>query len=252
MTFEEAGARFAQLRAQYQAGALPPAQYQQMLAQLQVQDPAGRWWQIEPNSGQWVTWNGSQWVPAQGAAAAPAPQAYAQAAPQAYAQPMPQGYAQPQGYPAQQPRYPAPAQQPYAQPQGYGQPGYPPQPQQQSVTVPGKKGGSAIWDGLAPVVPGLAVGVLQQWPTYKKDPTALASFAIPSLLPAVLIPLVPVIGRYVAILLVLGCLAWLSWPLIQQASDLAGNAKALQRHAGRGLVGVSMLYMIPRIWRAGK
>ena len=43
-------------------------------------------------------------------------------------------------------------------------------------------------------MPGLAVGVLQQWPVYKKDPTLLAGFAIPSLLPAVLVPLVPVIS----------------------------------------------------------
>jgi hypothetical protein len=249
MTFEEAGGRFAQLRAQYQSGALPPAQYQQMLAQLQVQDPAGRWWQIEPNSGQWVTWNGTQWTPAQSAAAAGA-QSYAQPAPQPY----PQVYPQQQRFPAPQPYAQAPAypqQQGYPQPQGYPQQqGYP--PQQQTVTVPGKKHGMAIWEGLAPVVPGLAVGLLQQWPLYKKDPAALAGFAIPSLLPAILVPLVPVIGRYVAILLVLGCLVWLSWPVIQQAADLVGNAKSLQGHAGRGLVGVSLLYMIPRIWRAGK
>ena len=54
------------------------------------------------------------------------------------------------------------------------------------------------FEGLAPVVPGLAVGLLQQWQLYKKDPAALAGFAIPSLLPAILVPLVPVIGRYVA------------------------------------------------------
>ena len=181
-------------------------------------------------------WNGAQWVAAQAAAVAPAPQPYAQPAPQAYPHAyQPQPYAQPPG-------------QGYPPPQAYPQP----QPQQQSVTVPGKKHGLAIWDGLAPVVPGLVIGVLQQWPAYKKDPAMLVGFAVPSLLPAILVPLVPVIGRFAAIVLVLGCLTWLSWPVIQQAGDLLGNAKAIQGHAGRGLVGVSLLYLIPRIWRAGR
>jgi len=237
MTFEEAGARFAQLRAQYQAGALPPAQFQQALAQLQVQDPAGHWWQIDPNSAQWMMWNGAQWALPQAAAAAPAP--YAQPAPQAYA---PAQWGGPPGLPFSS----------SSQPQGRPAPQAYPQPQQQAITVPAKKHGLAVWDGLTPVIPGLAIGLLQQWPAYKKDPMLLAGFAIPSLLPAILVPLVPVIGRFVAILLVLGCLAWLSWPVIQQGAGLMGDAKAIQGHAGRGLVGVSLLYLIPRIWKAGK
>jgi hypothetical protein len=203
MTFEEAGARFGQLQAQWRTGMLQPAQYQQMVAQLGVQDSSGRWWQLEPNSGQWMMWNGTQWVLAQQAAAMP------QYVPQA-------------------------AQQ------------------QRTMTVPSKQAGPAIWEGLASVLPGFVIEMLQRWPVYQKDPAALASFAVPSLLPGVLLPLVPTIGRVAAILLVLGCLGWLSWPLISQAGEILGNAKAVQSHAGRGLVGVSMLYLIPRIWKAGR
>ncbi len=200
MTFEEAGARYTQLQAQWRAGTLPPAQYQQMVAQLGVQDPAGRWWQLEPNSGQWMMWNGAQWVSAQQQAATPA---------------------------------------------------FAPFPQPRAVAMPGHKSGPAIWEGLFSVLPGIVIEMLQRWPVYQKDPAALANFAAPAILPGVLLPLVPTIGRWVAIVLVLGCLAWLSWPLIAQSGSMLGNAKAVQSHAGRGLVGLSLLYLIPRIWRAG-
>lgn len=204
MTFEEAGARFVQLQAQWRAGALQPAQYQQMVAQLRVQDASGRWWQLDGATGQWLLWDGAQWVLPQQAAT---PQHVAPAVPQA-----------------------AP---------------------QRVVTVPAKKVGSGIWDGLVPVLPGFVIEMLQRWPVYQQDPALLANFAVPSLLPAIVVPLVPVIGRAAAILIVLGCLGWLSWPLISQAGVMLGNASALQTHAGRGLVGVSLVYLIPRIWKAG-
>lgn len=202
MTFEEAGQRFAHIQTQYRAGALPPAHYHQLVAELRVRDPQGRWWQIDPNSSQWLMWNGSQWAPA-----APA---------------------QPHGHPH-------PLAQPHAQ----------------SVTVQPKPAAPAIWEGLASVLPGFVIEMLQRWPVYQKDPALLAGFAVPSMLPAVLLPLTPAIGRAVSILIVLGCLAWLSWPVISQWSEIVGNAKGVQAHAGRGLVGVSLLYLIPRIWRAG-
>jgi len=110
----------------------------------------------------------------------------------------------------------------------------------------------AVWEGLASVAPGFVIQMLQGWPSYQKDPRLLASFAVPTLLPALLVPLARYIGRFVSILLVLGCLAWLSWPLLSHASELMGNPQGVQKQAGRGLVGVSLLYLIPRIWRAGK
>lgn len=192
MTFEEAGQRFTQLQSQWRAGALPLDQYHQRIAELRLQDPSGRWWQIDPNSSQWLTWNGTQWAPA-----------------------------------------------------NHNQPG------SQSVAIQHKPAAPAIWEGLASVLPGFVIEMLQRWPVYQKDPSLLANFAVPSLLPAVLLPLTPRIGRIAGILIVLGCLAWISWPLISQWTEVVGNAKAVQTHAGRGLVGVSLLYLIPRIWRAG-
>ena len=93
--------------------------------------------------------------------------------------------------------------------------------------------------------------MLQRWPVYQKDLELLAGFAVPSLLPSLLLPLVPRIGRWAAIFVVLGCLAWLSWPLVAQWSSIVGNPQAVLGSAGRGLVGVSLLYLIPRIWRTG-
>lgn len=201
MTFEEAGARFVQLQAQWRDGLLQPAQYQQMVAQLSVQDPSGRWWQLEANTGQWLVWNGAQWVPGQVVA-------------------TPQHIA-------------------------------PPMPPQRPMAVPAKVAGPPIWEGLFSVLPGFGIEMFQRWPIYQKDPAALANFAVPSMLPALLVPLVPTIGRVAAILIVVGCLGWLSWPLIAQSGAMLGSAKAAQSHAGRGLVGLSLVYLIPRIWRAG-
>jgi hypothetical protein len=228
MTFEEAGARFAQLQAQYRSGMIQPAQFQQMVAQLAVQDPAGRYWQLEANSGQWMVWNGTQWSWPQQAAA-----------------------------PVQQPAVAYPAQAPQYPQQSMQYPGQQPMPAQYAVqpapqatlTVQGKKAGPPIWEGLAPVVPGFVIGLAQNWPAYSKSPADMAGFAIPSLLPAILVPLVPYIGRVVAIIIVLGCLVWLSWPVVSNLSAILGNAKAVQSHAGRGLVGVSLIYLLPRIWK---
>jgi hypothetical protein len=78
MTFEEAAQRYAVLRQQRDAGQLSDPQFRQMVAQLSVADPQGAYWQLDPDSGQWLTYNGSAWVTP---GAAPAPQ---------YAQPYPQ------------------------------------------------------------------------------------------------------------------------------------------------------------------
>jgi len=88
---------------------------------------------------------------------------------------------------------------------------------------------------------------VQGWPSYSNNISMMAGFVVPSLLPAVLVPLVPRVGRAVAIIVVMGCLAWLSWPILMQLSTLLGNAHAVQAQAGRGLVGLSLVYLIPRI-----
>jgi len=232
MTFEEAGAYFVQLQAQYRSRAISPAQFQESVGQLRLQDGGGKWWQIEPESGRWMTWDGTQWTwPAAEQQAVPAPLA---------------------AYPTQPAAYPTPVAAVY--PAG-GAGLYPPMGNvtapyggQSSLTVPGKKSHVGIWEGFAPVLPGLTIGLVQNWRAYQKDPVIAAGFVVPSLLPALLVPLVPYIGRVVALLAVIGCLVWLSWPMIAQ-TGLLGNAKAMQTHAGRGLVGLSLLYLLPRIWR---
>jgi hypothetical protein len=223
MSFEEAGRQFAQLQAQYLAGQLPLAQFQQMVAQLRVLDSAGIWWQINPDSAQWMMWNGTQWV---------------------VPQPMPQPAYQPMQPVMQQPAtsYSIPRPQMPQSTPAYGMP-------QATLTVRDKNAVPAIWEGLAPVIPGLAIGLVQGWPQYSANHALLAGFLIPSLLPTVLVPLVPKIGRTIAICLVLVCLIWLSWPVLTQLSAMVGNAKAVQAHAGRGLVGISLVYLIPRIWK---
>jgi len=237
MTFEEAGARFVQLQSQWRAGMLTPAQYQQIAAQLSVQDSTGRWWQLDPNSGQWMAWNGAQWVIPQQAAA---PQYVPQTAVPQYVQ---------QAAPQYAPQAVAPPHAPQIAPLPYA-----PQAatQQRTLRVPARKIGPTLIDGLAPVLPGIAIEMFQRWSIYRQDPLLLANFAVPSLLPTVVMPLVPTIGRVAATLIVLGCLGWLSWPLISHASEITGSAAAVQSHAGRGLVGVSMIYIIPRIWKAGR
>lgn len=88
MTFEEAGQAYSQLRAQLQAGQITPAQFTEAAGQLRLQDASGNWWQIDPNSGHWLYWNGSNWVPGGEAATQvhrPQPAAQVQARP-----PLPQ------------------------------------------------------------------------------------------------------------------------------------------------------------------
>jgi hypothetical protein len=60
--FEEAGRRYAELRARYQAGQLDPRQFADSVARLRVQDGSGAWWTLDPTGGQWLRWNGSAWV----------------------------------------------------------------------------------------------------------------------------------------------------------------------------------------------
>ena len=62
MTFEEAANRYSELRVHRDAGQLGPQEFIQSVAQLRLQDSAGKWWQVEPASGNWLSWNGSAWV----------------------------------------------------------------------------------------------------------------------------------------------------------------------------------------------
>lgn len=220
MTLQEAAAQFAQLEAQYHAGHLPHAQFLAAAAALRAQDSSGAWWQIDPASRAWLQWNGTAWInPAQ-----PQPQSYAPP-PYSYHQP------QPQSYPPQPPRTPYAA---------------PPQPQ----AAPGGGSMKGAWEGLISVIPGLAVDGIQRWSVYKENPSMAVGVAAPALLSAILVPLVPKIGKLIPTIVVLACLAWLCWPVIEQWAEISKEAKGVQNQMGRGLVGMSLVYLIPRIWRS--
>ena len=53
MNFAEAERRFAELRQQYQQGRLTAAQFDEQLRAMMVQDPQGRWWAKERETGAW-------------------------------------------------------------------------------------------------------------------------------------------------------------------------------------------------------
>jgi hypothetical protein len=233
MTFEEASARFAQLEAMYRAGQMAHPQFVAAAGEIRVQDAAGAWWQIDPQTRAWLKWNGAAWVnPAQAQAQMQMPPA----APQAYQQPYPQQYA---------PQYPQ------ARPQGqaYAQPGAPVVVQSQQAAQSSMKG---AWDGLASVIPGLVVDGIQRWPVYRQNPQMAVGVAAPALISGLLLPMVPKIGRVIPMLVVLGCLGWLSWPVISGWAEISKETKGVQNQMGRGLVGMSRVYLIPRIWRMKK
>jgi hypothetical protein len=226
MTFDEASARFAQLEAMWRAGQMAQPQFMAAAGELRVQDASGAWWQIDPQTRAWLMWNGAGWVnPAQPQPSVAAPPVYAQA----YAQPQPQAYPQPYA------RGPQPGAQ------------YSAQAQPQAVA-----GGSAMkgaWDGLISVIPGLVVDGIQRWGVYKQNPSMMLGVAAPALISGILVPLVPKIGKVLPTIVVLGCLGWLCWPLIDQWAEISKESKGVQNQMGRGLVGMSLVYLIPRIWR---
>lgn len=76
MKFEQLQSRYRELVAQRQAGQINAGTFDTEVASLRTQDATQRWWQIDPASGQWLTWDGSQWraaSPPQDNVAEPAP-----------------------------------------------------------------------------------------------------------------------------------------------------------------------------------
>ncbi|MDG6256953.1 MAG: hypothetical protein QCH35_05065 [Methanomicrobiaceae archaeon] len=70
MNFEEARKRFARLTAQRKSGQISEEQFTATVNELRVLDASGVWWQPDPATGGWISWNGTAWVrgtPPQGA-----------------------------------------------------------------------------------------------------------------------------------------------------------------------------------------
>ena len=60
--FEEAAARYAELRADFDRGAVSRDGFLQQLSELRFQDATGTWWQITEDGQGWLKWDGSKWV----------------------------------------------------------------------------------------------------------------------------------------------------------------------------------------------
>ncbi len=62
-SFGEVEKRYAALRGQFQSRMLSKEQWTAAVNSLRAADAAGRTWQISPDTGKWIVWDGSQWLP---------------------------------------------------------------------------------------------------------------------------------------------------------------------------------------------
>jgi hypothetical protein len=61
MSFDEAERQLAAQRALWAAGRVSAEQFSASASGLRVEDASGRWWQLDPVSGQWLAWDGAAW-----------------------------------------------------------------------------------------------------------------------------------------------------------------------------------------------
>ncbi|MCS6826685.1 MAG: hypothetical protein NZ553_08745 [Caldilinea sp.] len=66
MTFNEVDQRYAELKLQFQAGAISEQEFDEALRALMIQDEQGRWWAKARETGQWNYYDPvmQNWVPA--------------------------------------------------------------------------------------------------------------------------------------------------------------------------------------------
>jgi len=64
MDFNELNQSYTALQQQLASRAITLEYYQQEVAKLRFMTPDGVWWQINPVTGGWLTWNGQAWIPA--------------------------------------------------------------------------------------------------------------------------------------------------------------------------------------------
>jgi hypothetical protein len=72
MQFHEADQAYRTLRASLTAGELSAPDFSAQVNALRVQGPDGAWWQINPNDGTWLKWDGARWIADQHPSAIPA------------------------------------------------------------------------------------------------------------------------------------------------------------------------------------
>ena len=61
MDFREAETRFRQLRENYRNGAISEESFLQAISQLMIQDAQGKYWTIDPKTGDWLYYDGHIW-----------------------------------------------------------------------------------------------------------------------------------------------------------------------------------------------
>jgi hypothetical protein len=126
----------------------------------------------------------------------------------------------------------------------------------QTVTIPrpatAPRSGARITDSLISLLPGIGIQFFQHGSTYLANPAAAARFLLPCLLSVVSVALVPRLGRWVAVLVIIPSLAYLLWPLISGFDAQAGATGLVQTQAGRGLAGMSLFYMLMNLVRSGR
>ena len=64
LSLSELSRQYAHLRARFDKQAISVQQYVEAVRQLQAQDEAGRWWAIDPQTGQYLTYSDEGWVEA--------------------------------------------------------------------------------------------------------------------------------------------------------------------------------------------
>ena len=63
MHYQEAERAYGALRMSLDSGKLSPEAFSTQVNALRVQGPDGAWWQINPQDGTWLRWDGSRWLP---------------------------------------------------------------------------------------------------------------------------------------------------------------------------------------------
>lgn len=60
--FDEMNHTFLNLKAQWAAGRMDRDTFVRKVYELRLTDDQGTWWQIDPDSGGWLRWDGSTWI----------------------------------------------------------------------------------------------------------------------------------------------------------------------------------------------
>ncbi|MCU0631153.1 MAG: hypothetical protein MUF37_08385 [Methanoregulaceae archaeon] len=63
MDFEEARKSYDTLILKLRNGKISQDEFNKLVNELRVLDASGRWWQPDPATGKWLSWNGTRWEP---------------------------------------------------------------------------------------------------------------------------------------------------------------------------------------------